>query len=263
MRRFLSALAPTVLALALAHGAAAQEDLKELAREARKSVVHLKMIGAGGQPVGTGSGFFVGPQMLATNHHVIAGAVRVEALLEGGIALDVLGVLADDEEHDLALLEVGAGPHPALPLASFSGLVEPGEKIIVLGSPLGLSGTLSEGIVSAVRSEGLPEEFRQDGKTAPLLQITAAISPGSSGSPVMNLRGEVVGVAVSQMVAGQNLNFAVPVPQLRELMNRAANGGLERSFRGPPGKLSDLPWHNLVISVFFFGALFWAFRRLW
>ena len=266
-RRRRSVLPPTFAGAALlllAAGPSPAQDLKELARQARDSVVLLNVFAPGGRAVGTGTGFFVEGGRLVTNFHVIDRAARVEAVLANEESLEVTGVAAVDEANDLAILDIASGPFPGLALAD-SGAVEAGERIIVLGNPLGLSGTLSEGIVSAVRDDGLADEpafgrprAREGG--SPLLQISAAISPGSSGSPVMNLSGEVVGVAVSQIVAGQNLNFAVPAAAVRALLDSADAGRLERRFGAGPGSGGGAYLRNVVISLLIFAALYVALR---
>ncbi len=95
------------------------------------------------------------------------------------------------------------------PLSISPTLPETGERVIVIGTPLGLEKTVSDGIVSAVR------DVAGFGK---IIQVTAPISPGSSGSPVVNMKGEVIGVATFFVVAGQNLNFAIPVERISKLV---------------------------------------------
>ena len=112
----------------------------------------------------------------------------------------------------LALIKVSDVSSAVLPLGS-SDKVQVGESVYVAGNPLGfLEGTFSNGIVSGVR------EFRVGSKR---IQITAPVSEGSSGGPVLNSKGEVIGVAVSIITAGQNLNFAIPSNYLIELLNKA------------------------------------------
>jgi hypothetical protein len=84
-----------------------------------------------------------------------------------------------------------------------------GERVFAVGNPQGLEGTFSEGIVSSIRKVGMHK----------LLQITAPISPGSSGGPVLNVKGEVIGVSVATYRGGQNLNFAIPVNYLKALLS--------------------------------------------
>ena len=113
---------------------------------------------------------------------------------------------------------------------------------------MGLSWTTSSGIVSAIREDGVPEPLKASRNEAgPLIQITAAISPGSSGSPVVTLDGVVVGVARS-VVTGGSLNFAVPVEVVQELAAAIPRNAVSRPFRA-------FPLHNLIISLVFFAAL--------
>jgi S1-C subfamily serine protease len=161
--------------------------------------------------VRVGSGFFVKEDVVATNAHVVKGALggHARSVVGERAAHDIEGILAIDEERDLALVKVSTLKARALPLADASQ-VAVGDEVYAVGSPQGLEGTFSPGIVSGLRNW----------KTGRLLQITAPISPGSSGGPILNRRGEVVGVAVGVLSEGQNLNFAVSVGHLRALLDR-------------------------------------------
>ena len=124
----------------------------------------------------------------------------------------IRGVVAKDVSHDLIILRADSESAPALPVAACND-VTVGDRVYAVGNPEGLEGTFSEGIVSAVRDvDG--EQF---------LQITAPISPGSSGGPVLNTRGEVVGVSRATLKEGQNLNFAVPSCYLKKLLATVAS----------------------------------------
>lgn len=259
MRSVLAALALS-LATVPALPQAAPRTAKELARAARDSVVLLELYDAAGNRVGSGSGFAVGERLIATNQHVVAHATRMRALLPAKRAVEVLGVVAEDERRDLALVRLPPGESlKPLPLFATPSLIEPGDRVVVVGSPLGLAGTISEGIVAAVRPEGLgPEADELQGQ--PLLQITAPISPGSSGSPVLNDGGEVIGVAVGILTQGQNVNFAIPVEFLAALTKSDDGSRLARSFSAAPDRWSLL--RNLGISALVFGAIFAAFRLM-
>jgi hypothetical protein len=178
---------------------------QDIARSAFRSVVLLMMEDAQGQPLSLGSGFFVEEGLVATNYHVIRDAAGGSAKLVGQEGRHkIAGVVAADPEHDLALLAIDAGA-PPLRLRTNEPAV--GDNVYALGNPQGLEGTFSPGIVSSIRKIGSDN----------ILQITAPISPGSSGGPVVNDRGEVVGVATATYAGGQNLNFAVPSSFLKSL----------------------------------------------
>jgi V8-like Glu-specific endopeptidase len=184
------------------------EDAREIAKKSFPSVSMLVMEDATGQPLSLGSGFFVRKDTVATNLHVLAGATKGYAKIVGQKPkYDIIGFVAIDKQRDLVLLRIKDANAPGLLLGD-SSTVAVGDEIFVIGNPQGLEGTFSKGIVSAVRSIG------QDS----LLQITAPISPGSSGGPVLNKEGKVVGVAVATFKEGQNLNFAIPVSYLSPLL---------------------------------------------
>ena len=266
----------TVLAASLASAnPAAAQDLKQLAESGRQAVVMLQVTSGSGREIGQGTGFFVADGVIATTHHVVAKAAQSRAVLEDGREIPVEGVLAWDEDHDLALVSVSMSPaeggYESLKLARTPA--DLGDEIVVVGNPMGLSHTLSTGVVAAVREAEERSLFEGE-----VIQITAAISSGSSGSPVMNLAGEVVGVVTSQFVYGQNLNFAVPVEHLQRLLRTAeSSGGLERAFgtaSTDPDRRFEREFQqgegfarlayarNLVISLLVFGAVYWGYRRL-
>ncbi|MEM6795066.1 MAG: trypsin-like peptidase domain-containing protein, partial [Acidobacteriota bacterium] len=127
--------------------------LKDLARKTSPSVALLRIYDRAGRTVGAGTGFVVGEGVLATNHHVIDGAAAVGAIFPERQELSLTEVLAEDPANDLALLSL---PGSSEPLPLFRGSrVEPGESVVVIGNPEGLSGTVSTGIVSAIRENGL------------------------------------------------------------------------------------------------------------
>lgn len=196
-------------------------DLKALAKKARPAVMLLVVSDANGKEIATGTGFLVSSDgKLITNHHVIEKAASAVAKAENGGLFPVEGVLADDPKNDLVLLKLKGKDLPFLTLGN-SDKIEVGTRIAVIGSPLGLEGTLSEGIVSAVR-EYLPDQL--------LLQVTAAISPGSSGSPVLNAKGDVIGVASALLRGGQALNFAIPAQSVADLQAKGGNTPTPKPF---------------------------------
>jgi hypothetical protein len=175
----------------------------QIAARATPSVVLIRT------PTGLGTGFIVSAEgRVVTNLHVIAGATEAVVVLGDGRTFAEVEVLSVDEDRDLAVLQIQATKLPAVKLGD-SASVRPGDRVIAIGHPLGLGNTVSDGLVSAVR-------VVDDDLT--LLQISAPIAPGSSGGPLFNDRGEVIGVATLYSNAGQNLNFGVPVQYLAEMM---------------------------------------------
>lgn len=259
-----------IFSLLLAPAVVGQEaELKDLARDAKPSVVQLKTFDALGQQSGSGTGFFVTSDgWLVTNHHVIDGASSVEAQLEDLSIVSVEGILAQDLDNDLAVVQVNIEGAPALPLAPASLDIEVGERIVVIGGPLGLASTLSEGIVSAVRRSGDPALDSLTATPGEALQITASVSPGSSGSPVIRLGGDVIGVVVSQFLVGQNLNFAIPIEPLHDLLAsidpstpaRSLGGGLGGNGLGGSGMGGGFLL-NTILSIVFFGFVAFGYRR--
>lgn len=197
----------------------AQKDLSALVKKITPSVVVINVFDKGGKLKGVGTGFFITADgALVTNYHVIDGGMRAEVKISTGEVLPIEGTISEDREGDLVLLTLGVKGRsfPALKLSDTK--IEAGQPIVVIGSPLGLEGTVSDGIVSAVRDVS---------KLGKLIQITAPISKGSSGSPVLNMRGEVVGVATSYIKEGQSLNFAIPVDRVTGLLFRRVTKALK------------------------------------
>ncbi|MGI8734648.1 MAG: trypsin-like peptidase domain-containing protein [Pyrinomonadaceae bacterium] len=209
-RRFFPQLLLIALTFITAGKGLSQENLPELVRRVKPSIVAIVTYDANGVALTTGSGFFLRPGQVVTNLHVIRGARRSEVkTLDGkGRIYPVAGLLAVDEEGDLALLSVELPPGRGRSSELATVLPEEGEKIFVIGNPLKLEGSVSDGIVSAVR------ELPNIGK---IIQITAPISHGNSGSPVFNLRGQVVGVVTIKVTNGQNINLAIGAARVRQL----------------------------------------------
>ena len=198
-----------VLLFCLTNSTPAQ-TVPEIAEKALAATVYLEMQDSNGKILGFGSGFFVKPNLIATNYHVIAGAASGTAKLVGKYTTyKIEGWTATDEANDLALLKVSAYGIKPLPLGN-SDAVKIGETVYVAGNPKGLEGTFSDGIISSRRDKYTKERF----------QMTAPISPGSSGGPVLNTKGKVIGVSVAahRDLDAQNLNFAIPSNYLKTLL---------------------------------------------
>ncbi len=170
------------------------------------------IVAAGNTSLRLGTGFFVGSTgLLLTNFHVVEGTDLVGVKIPG--SSDVLWAkkaTGFDVENDLVVLEVETSGKKPVSFGD-SDQAQVGEQIVVIGNPEGLEQTVSNGLLSGIREV--------DGRK--LFQISAPISEGSSGSQVFDGRGEVIGVVVSTLESGQNLNFAVPVNYAKPLLSRA------------------------------------------
>lgn len=189
-----------------------------------------------------GTGFVIRSDgWIATNFHVITTTTPLWAVLSDGRRFPIIDVVNASRAHDLAIVRIEAKNLPTLPLGD-SDRIRVGESVIVIGHPLGLEDTVSNGLVSAVRH--VHEDLE-------VLQISAPIAPGSSGGPLFNERGEVIGVAAAILTGGQNLNFALPVNYVKTLSEhprpvpmaafRAAVTLLER--RSEPHVEHHIPHH--------------------
>jgi len=179
----------------------------EIAKGALPSVVTVHVTTSEGRT--RGSGFVVAPRVVATNFHVVRGATSIQVQTFAKQVFGVSQIVALDPDHDLALLSVPGFDAPKLPLADAPPAA--GESVVVLGSPKGFEGSVSTGVVAAVRPQGV--------------QFTAPISPGSSGGPVLNDRAQVIAVSASVYYwkEAENLNFGVPGSILDALLKRPFN----------------------------------------
>jgi tetratricopeptide (TPR) repeat protein len=187
---------------------ASQDLLPDLVRRIKPSAVAIETFDSRGEKLSRGSGFFVDTDRIVTNRHVIEGAYRAEIHSSTGAVFPVKGVLAVDAEGDLALLKIDVPASQVRPLPLDKTSPQEGESVVVIGNPLGLEGSVTNGIVSAVRD--IPTFGR-------IIQITAPISAGSSGSPVVNMQGQVIGIATLQITGGQSVNFAIPSERISQL----------------------------------------------
>ena len=198
----------------------------EIAKMGLRSTVVLTMQDSKGRPLKLATGFLVSKGVIATNFHVIEGAQQGYVSLVGDSrTYRVSGTVAVDREQDLALLAADEIDAPSLQLDA-SAPIDVGETVYVIGNPEGLEGTFSQGIVSSVRQ----------GKDSELIQFTAPISHGSSGGPVLNRKGRVIGLAMGTLKEGQNLNFAIPAARVAELLT---NAGPITPLAGPPRKAAS------------------------
>jgi tetratricopeptide (TPR) repeat protein len=191
--------------------AVAQENLPDLVRHVKPSVVSVTTYDAKGESLISGSGFFIRAGQVMTNLHVVRGAQRAEIkTLEGkGRSYPVAGLLAVDEEADLALLSIDLPLERSRAALMGTALPEEGEKVFAIGNPLRLEGSVSDGIVSAVR------DVPNLGK---IIQVTVPISHGNSGSPLFNMKGQVVGIITVKVTNGQNINLALSSSRIVTLL---------------------------------------------
>lgn len=253
MRVFGSAVLAWVFVSLIAVGASGLE-LPELAEKTKASVVHLEVLDGAGEVKGSGTGFYISADRVVTNDHVVQNAAAMRAKLTDGRAVDVIGVLATDPERDLAILQLPADANAPPPLSlGDSEKLRQGDEVVVIGSPRGLAGTLSVGIVSALRGEGLEGEADDGHPTQAWgIQITAAISPGSSGSPIMTRDGQVVAVAVGILAGGANIGFGIPINEAKGMLERIGPDATPQAFAAEDdGNVT----RNLIISGVFFGLL--------
>jgi len=179
---------------------------EEIFQLANPATVEILIYGQWGDDIKLGSGFFISEDgIVVTNHHVIEGGYSATVVTYDGTEYEVTSVLGYDESLDLAILKVDAiSPY----LRITERVNNTGATIFTLGSPLGLTGSFSDGVIStASRAYGGID----------YIQITAPLSHGNSGGPLLNIYGEVIGVNTATFVDGQNLNLAVNINQLAEV----------------------------------------------
>jgi tetratricopeptide (TPR) repeat protein len=176
-------------------------DADRIFKENNKAVVVVITYDKNGEPISQGSGFIVRADgAIVTNYHVISNAedIKVKA---GDKILEVEGLLHTDKENDIVILKAKGENLNTVKIGDIEKL-SVGEKVYVISSPQGLENTISDGILSGIREIDPKKK---------ILQITAPISQGSSGSPVFNKNGEVIGIATFLIEEAQNINFAMPV----------------------------------------------------
>lgn len=185
-----------------------------------------------------GSGFFIDAQgHLVTNHHVVRGVTRFKVRLQDGRTVDAR-LLGTDPSSDLAVLraDLGGGPPPGVARLGDSDRVEIGEATIVVGNPLGLEGSVTAGILSG-RGRLLPGQNGRPIRN--VLQTDAAVNPGNSGGPLLNDRGEVIGVvtAMESPFQGNGFGLAVPVNTVKAVLPRLLAGEtIQRTWIGISGR---------------------------
>lgn len=204
---FASAL---VCCLAIAKATPSPQDshaTPEIVQKVTKSVVSIRGTNDDGTVLGSGF-LFSSDGKIATNLHVIREMKAGGVQLQSGEIFDTFSILAFDERKDLAILQIAGFDLPPIELGN-SNEVRVGEAVIAIGSPQGLQGTVTAGIVSSIRDNAAG--FK-------VIQTDAAANPGNSGGPLVNGRGQVIGVVTWKLRSSEGLNFAVPINYVRGLM---------------------------------------------
>jgi len=201
-----------------------------LAAELRTRVFRVDVYDYGGRLISIGSAVAVTEDEVVTNYHVVEEAWSAELVTESGDRIPVVGMTAFNEAWDLAVLQVSGRLQP---VTIRTGAVRVGEDVVAIGSPIGLTNTVSTGIVSALRTmDGLD-----------VIQVSAPISQGSSGGGVFDRQGRLIGITRAYMKDGQNLNFAIPTQYVRRVLAQAGPA------RDLPG-VSRVTPQNLVTVLY-------------
>ncbi len=202
------------------------------------------------EELGFGSGFIVKSDgTIITNYHVIEGANEIGVRLINGKIFEDISIIQIDKEKDIAVIKINGTSLPTVKLGD-SDQVNPGDKIVVIGNPKGLENTVTDGLISGIRD--IDEGFK-------VHQISAPISSGSSGSPVFNLKGEVIGIAQGSFTEAQNLNFSIPINYVRSIIGAAAASRTEAMPKvARQGGGTKIPYRTesnpLLIGIIFFSV---------
>jgi S1-C subfamily serine protease len=184
-------------------------DSADITKKIAPSVVLIRGKTDAGDVLGTG--FLISSDgKIATNLHVVENLRNGGVQLASGEKFDSFSVLAFDARKDIAIVKIPGFDLPSVPLGN-SNTVQVGEPVLVIGSPLGLQGSVTTGVISSVRDDPAGGGFK-------VLQTDAAANPGNSGGPLVNRRSEVIGIVTFKIGGGENLNFAIPVNYLRGLL---------------------------------------------
>ncbi len=197
-----------------------EEAIVTLYNQTIPAVVEIRAVVRRGQ----GSGFIVDKEgHILTNNHVVDGASSVNVTLHSGETLDAQ-VVGTDRENDLALLKVDAGKISSIsPLPwGNSDNVKPGQMAIALGSPFGLEGSITVGIISGVERVMASAHERS---ITNMLQTDTAINPGNSGGPLLDSKGEVIGINTAIQPSSNGIGFAIPINNAKSLLPALLQGG--------------------------------------
>jgi S1-C subfamily serine protease len=196
-----------------------EHSQEQILKSNRAAVAELFAYNAKGEPLGTGSGLFIHPDgTLITNFHVVEGASKIEAKLPSGAFYKMKSIRGSSKDRDIAILQFDAEVTPAVREFGDSDSIEVGQRVVTIGSPLGLNVTVSDGIISNPKLRMGRWDF---------IQFTAPISPGSSGGGLFDTSGRVIGLTSAslnihegeQEGSAQNLNVAIPVNVVKDALD--------------------------------------------
>ncbi|SVB49613.1 uncharacterized protein METZ01_LOCUS202467, partial [marine metagenome] len=211
----------------------AVKSVKALTAEAKQSLVTVIHGGRGNTQEGTGTGFAISRDMIATCLHVIGEARPIHVRTAKGEKLEVLSVYSSDRKRDLAILKIKNGDLKPLPLGS-SNTITQGDLIIALGNPMGLTSSVVQGVLSA----------RREMELGTMLQLAIPVEPGNSGGPILDRQGRVQGIMTLKSTVTANLGFAMPIDALKPLINKPNPVPMHRWLT--IGALNDKQWQPLM-----------------
>jgi len=247
---------------------AQEQSVSDIAEEAMPCVVQIIAYDITGTPRGHGTGFFIEPGKILTNAHVVNKAYSIEIISDMEYH-DEITIMKSDEDIDLALVSVDVRTNSFLTFEP-KPEIRPGQRIITIGNPMGLEKTVSDGLISAIR---VFDDIQ-------VIQISAPISPGSSGGPLLNEHGYVIGVTSATLEEGQNLNFAIGIKTIRNFLKRPNNpqplhpAGSRVMWRvilkwtiniilGLIALALGGGWWIIIIVILLFTFIAWAIKGLW
>lgn len=194
----------------------ASELIEKIVEKDGKAVAMIVTYDKESKPLSQGSCFIVDAEgIIVTNLHVISNAYSGVIKLTNGAFYRIKEILGEDADVDIAFLKVEGKELPTVELGD-SDKVKVGESVIAIGNPQGLQNSVSTGIISGIR------EIEFGNKVYKLIQTITPISPGSSGGVLLNMEGKVIGITESSLIEGQNLNFAIPINYVKQLITQAA-----------------------------------------
>lgn len=211
-------------------------SLPDLVERTDPSIVRINVKSPRGDSLG--SGFVVSDSgTVVTNYHVIEGGQTVTAQFEDGRECSVIGFRLCDEKRDIAIVQLDPSGAPFRPIRLAQSLPRKGEEVAAFGAPLGLSFTATKGTISNIRSG---QEMGMVGSQ--YVQTDTPISPGNSGGPLVSMEGEVIGMNTFQLREGQNLNFAVSVIDIREVLKASEQQSITAiTPQSVPSRRQELP----------------------